>query len=166
MSETTEFSKANLVERMQAGYQQLEAILAPLSEAQMTSPTVNGTWSIKDNLAHLTTWQNYVLAHVQGVLVNKEPPPFMPGLSNEDEINERVYQENKDRPLAEVLADFRASYQRILDTVQATSEEILKAPTPWSQSRNPLWFSIVGNTFEHYAEHSNTIKNWLAQTTH
>jgi hypothetical protein len=26
----------------------------------------------------------------------------MPGLSTEDEINERVYQENKDRPLAEV----------------------------------------------------------------
>lgn len=164
MSESIEFTKAELLERIQGGYNQLEAILAPLSETQMTNPTVNGTWSVKDNLAHLTTWQDYALSQLQGVLAHKEPPEFMPGLSGEDEINEHVYQENKDRPLAEVLAAFRASYQQVLAAVQATDEEILETPAPWSKSGDPLWPFIVGNTFGHYEEHGGNIQRWLEQT--
>src|SRR5712692_11760910 len=106
--------KAILLDKIQTGYNQFEAILAPLNEEQMTPPTVNGPWSVKDNIAHLTAWQGYLLDQLQGVLLGKEPSEFMPGLSTEDEINEHFYSKNKDRPLAEVLAAFRASYQRVL----------------------------------------------------
>ena len=119
--------------------QQFEALLAPLSEAQMTTPHVNGPWSVKDNLAHLTVWQDYVLSQLQGILTNQQPPEFMPGLSTEDEENEYIYQENKDRPLAEVQTAFRASYQRVLAAVQAMSEPALNAPSPWSTTGNPIW---------------------------
>lgn len=157
-------AKAELLDRIQAGYRQFEAILAPLSEAQMTTSGVNGLWSVKDNLAHLTVWQNYLLDQLQGILANQQPPEFMPGLSTEDEINERVYQENKDRPLAEVLADFRASYQRVLAAVQAMSEESLNAPSPWSASGNPIWPFVAGNTYGHYEEHGGIIQRWLERS--
>jgi len=153
--------KAALLGNIQAGYDKFEALLAPLSEEQMTTPTVNGTWSIKDNIAHLTAWQGYVLEQLQGVIDGKEPPEFMPGLTTEDEINERVYQENRNRPLAEVLADLRASYQRVLATVQSLSEENMNTPFPWSKSGNPAWLLIAGNTYEHYEEHGNIIRRWL-----
>src|SRR6266704_623411 len=39
----------------------LEKTLALLDEAQMTTPCVNGTWSIKDNIAHIVTWQFFLL---------------------------------------------------------------------------------------------------------
>jgi hypothetical protein len=153
--------KATLLDNIQAGYEQLEGTLAPLSEPQMTTPTVNGTWSVKDNLAHLTIWQDYLNDQLQGIFTNKEPPEFMPGLSTEDEINERIYHENKDRPLAEVLAAFRSSYQRVLAAVQAMSEEALNAPSPWSTSGNPIWPLIAGNTYGHYEEHGGNIRRWL-----
>ncbi len=153
-------AKATLLDNIQSGYSQFETILAPLSEEQMIIPTVNGTWSIKDNIAHLTAWQGYLLDQLQGVIAGKEPPEFMPGLSTEDEINERVYQENKDRPLAEVLATFRASYQQVLATVQAMGEEILNAPIPWSNKGTPIWLLIAGNTYWHYEEHGNIIRRW------
>jgi hypothetical protein len=156
--------KAELLRRIQAGYDQLEAILAPLSEAQMTTPTVNGPWSVKDNLAHLTVWQSYLLDQLQGILTNQQPPEFMPGLSSEDEINERIYQENKDRPLGEVQEAFRASYQRVLAAVQAMSEESLNKPFPWSTSGGPLWPFIVGNTSGHYEEHGGIIQRWLERS--
>src|SRR6516164_8351946 len=100
------FQKSALLEDIRTGYERLEAIIAPLSEAQMTTPTVNGTWSVKDNLAHLTVWQDYLLSQLEGIRANEKPPAFMPGFSTEDEENERVYQDNKDRPLASVLAGF------------------------------------------------------------
>jgi hypothetical protein len=161
MPETVE--KAELLRRMQAGYQQFEALLAPLSEVQMTDPHVNGPWSVKDNLAHLTVWQDYLLSHLQGLLTNQKPPEFMPGLSGEDAINERIYQENKDRPLAEVHTAFRASYQRVLAAVEAVSEEALNVPLPW-RSSSPLWPFIVGNTFGHYEEHGEIIRRWLERS--
>ena len=152
--------KAELLKRSQDGYAQLEALLAPLSAAQMTTPDVNGPWSVKDNLAHLTVWQDYLLSRLQGISSGKEPPEFMPGLNTEDEQNERIYQENKARPLPEVQAAFRASYQRVLAAVQATSEESLNAPVPWRDG-NPIWPTIVGNTFGHYEEHGDIIRRWL-----
>src|SRR5215475_13341482 len=104
--------KAELLANIQAGYEQLEAVLASLSEEQMTIPGVNGTWSVKDNLAHLTAWQDYQTTRLQGISNGVEPPDPTSGLEDEDAQNEYYYQQFKDRPLAEVLANFRASYQR------------------------------------------------------
>jgi len=156
--------KAELLRRILAGNEQFEAILAPLSEQQMTTPSVNGPWSVKDNVAHLTVWQSYLLDQLQGILANQKPPEFMPGFSSEDEENEHIYQENKDRPLAEVLSAFRASYQQVLAAVQALSEEAINAPSPWSTSGDPLWPFIVGNTFGHYEEHGGIIQQWLERS--
>lgn len=60
----------------------------------------------------------------------------MPGLSTVDEVNERFYREYKDRPWASILESFRASYQRVLATVEGMSEESLHAPTEASCTVN------------------------------
>jgi len=155
-------AKATLLDNIQNGYKQFEALLTPLSEEQMTIPAVNSTWTVKDNIDHLTAWQDYLLNQLQGILDGQQPPAFMPGLS-EDEINEGFYQENKDRPLTVVIADFRLSYQRVLASVQSISEEALNAPFPWSKSDNAVWGLIAGNTYEHYEEHGGIIRRWLEQ---
>ena len=155
-------AKATLLDNIQNGYKQFEALLTPLSEEQMTIPAVNSTWTVKDNIDHLTAWQEYLLNQLQGILDGQQPPAFMPGLS-EDEINEGFYQENKDRPLAVVIADFRLSYQRVLAAVQSISEEALNALFPWSKSDNAVWGLIAGNTYEHYEEHGGIIRRWLEQ---
>ena len=162
MTET--ITKNALLGNILEGYNQFEGLLASLREEQMTVPEVNGPWSVKDNIAHLTAWHNYTLDQLEGLQTGKEPPAFMPGLTTEDEENEQIYQQNKYRPLAEVLTDFRASYQRVYDTVQSMSEETLNAPFPWRTGGNPVWPLIAGNTYEHYQEHGNIIRDWLSRT--
>ena len=80
--------KAALLDNIQEEFNQLETLLSPLSDVQLTTPTVNSTWSIKDNLAHLTAWHGYLLHVLAGVLNDKEPQEYMPGYTNEDEANE------------------------------------------------------------------------------
>jgi hypothetical protein len=155
-------SKAELLDKMQQGYGEFEDLLASLSEEQMLTPNVNGGWSIKDNIAHLTVWQNYLLNRLQGVIDGStSEPKFLSLTGTEDEENEQIYQQNKDRSLADVLADFRSSYQSVLATIQAMSEESLNGTFPWSTSDRQVWPLIVGNTYEHYAEHSAIIQRWL-----
>jgi hypothetical protein len=154
--------KVVLIEKIQQGYEQFEAFLAQLSEEQLTTPGVNSTWSIKDNLSHLTHWQSSIDDKLAGLLAGQEPPQRLPNLETEDAINEYVYQENKDRSLADVRERFRASYDHLLATVQALSEEQLNSPFPWAKHRFNAWEYIAGNTYEHYQEHSEFIRNWLS----
>ncbi len=152
--------KAELLANIQAGYEELEAVLASLRAEQMTIPGVNGAWSVKDNLAHLAVWQGYQAARQEGMLDGREPPDPAPGLETEDEENEYLYQQHKDRPLAEVLADFRVSYQRVLAATQALSWEALNALFPWGDNAVPVLASTMGNTYGHYAGHRELIQRW------
>jgi hypothetical protein len=153
--------KAELLANIQAGYDQLEALLASVSEEQMTISGVNGSWSVKDNLAHLTVWQSYQATRQEGVLNGVEPPDPTSEFETEDEENEFFYQQNKDRPLAEVLADFRASYQRVLAATQALSWEALNEPFPWDNNGVPVGGYTIGNTYGHYEVHREMIQRWL-----
>lgn len=157
--------KAALLATIQAGYDQFEALLATLPEDEMTIPGVNDTWSIKDHLAHLAAWQNYQAARLEGILAGVEPPDPLPGHETVDEINEYFYQQYKDRSLAEVLADFRTSYQRILAATQALSWEALNSPFPWYDNDVPAGAYTLGNTVEHYEEHTGWIQRWLESRT-
>lgn len=154
--------KAELLTIIQDGYNQFEALLASLNEEQMLMPGVNGSWSVKDNIAHLAAWQNYQAARQEGVLNGVEPPDPAPGCETEDEINEYYYQRSKDLPLAEILADFRASYQRVLAGTQALSWEALNEPFPWYDNDDaPVGAYTLGNTIGHYELHGEIITRWL-----
>src|SRR5437763_10382965 len=95
---TEQIDKAELLAQMRAGYNTFEALLAGLNETQMTTPGVNGVWSVKDNLAHLTAWHLRQLDLLQGVRQGKEPGIRLVEDWSVDEFNEQLYQENKDRP--------------------------------------------------------------------
>jgi len=86
------------------------------------------------------------------------------GLQGEvDEINERVFRANRDRPLGEVLAEAREIYRDLLATIEALPEDALTAPDrfTWTGGR-PVWVAIAGNTYWHYPEHAESIRAWLA----
>lgn len=155
------FDKASYIKKMRETYNELEVLLASLSEEQMITPNVNGPWSVKDNLAHLTAWLQYLLDNLQGISSNQQPPDWMPGLSTEDEINAFIYQQNKERPLADILADFRAMHQRVLAKVESLSEASLNAPFPWNPGGSPSYSLVMGNTIGHYEEHGSIIRDWL-----
>ncbi|HLI90482.1 MAG TPA: ClbS/DfsB family four-helix bundle protein [Ktedonobacteraceae bacterium] len=154
--------KTQLLDEMNKSYAALEALLAPLSDEQMTTPGVNGTWSVKDNLAHLAAWQQHELARQRALSEGVEPPDTWPGLTSEDEENEYIYQQNKARSLADVRATLQDSHQQLVATVEAMSNEELNQPVPGSNERF-RWEYIVGNSSEHYQEHAQIIRDWLAR---
>jgi len=154
-------NKAELLASIQAGYEQFAALLTSLRVEQMSTPGVNGSWSIKDNLAHLSAWQNYQAARLEGIPAGAEPSDPTSGLETEDEINEYFYQQYKARPVEAVLADFRSSYQRVLAATQALSWEALTSPFPWYDNDVPVVAYTIGNTTGHYKAHSEIIQHWL-----
>ena len=158
--------KTHLLDEMNSAYTELENILAPLDSEQLTTPGVNGDWSIKDILAHLTTWQHYLVIRLQAAVRNERPA--IQGILSEDEgtaidkLNAGFYEENKSRPLNEVIADFRTTYRQIVEAVQALNGEDLFEPRRFAWMKgNALWELVAGDTYEHYQEHLQSIQEWL-----
>jgi hypothetical protein len=159
MAET--IAKADLLRQIAEGYAAFQALLTPLDEAQMITPTVNGPWSVKDNLAHLTAWHDYLTGVLRGVRTGEQPASFVPG-ATEDEQNEHLYQAHKDDALEDVRRAFAASYAEVVAAVETLNEEALNRPAPWSDAPYPVWGTVAGNTYGHYAEHGAIIHRWLA----
>lgn len=162
MNEHTNYKpKTELLTSIEDGYQKFEALLAPLSDYQQTIVGVNGIWSIKDNLAHLSAWHQSAIGMLQAVQQGYEYRSPWKNMSF-DEANAQIYQESRDRSLQEVRNEFRATYQALYANVLAMTEESLNRPIPWRDNQ-PIWFWIVGNSYEHYQEHGEIIQNWLTQ---
>jgi hypothetical protein len=160
---TEHMNKQTLLDFMNTGYTSFTELLASLSEQQLTTPGVNSTWSAKDNIAHLSAWQKRTLPMVQAVRDNVDFIDPLPDDATEEGINEQFYQQNKDRSLADVLAELHMVHRQFVENVQAMSDEELNRPLSWRSGR-PIWPWIHGNSGEHYNEHMKIIRDWFARS--
>lgn len=152
--------KGQILEQMNRGYVAFEALLASLSTEQLTTPGVNGNWSIKDNIAHLSQWHKRTIDLLQAVKEGRSLPHLTASMS-EEEINEMFYQQNHARSLQDVEAEFRSTFQQFVESIIALSNEELNKPQDWLEHR-PIVLWIAGNSYEHYEEHTAIIETWLS----
>lgn len=158
--------KRELLERIRREWNALDRAIAGLGEQQMTIPDEGG-WSIKDNLAHLAAWER--LMRLQAL--QHRPGHEALGVDeaayrtlDENGINAILQQQNRDRPLEEVLTEHRRSHAEVMaDLTGLTFEEMLKPLDADDSQRRPLLSWITGNTYEHYREHRETILKFIGK---
>ena len=80
-----------------------------------------------------------------------------------DELNAMIYSEYKDLSLETVLERFAAVYQRSLAIVESMREDDLLSGERFAWRKgDPIWRLVAANTWLHYAEHRETITQWLS----
>jgi hypothetical protein len=161
-----QMSKEKLMAEIQVERQNLEESLGKISPQQMEIPGVVDGWTVKDLMAHITVWEQRMVAWLDQTLRDEVPEMLPPGHTWDDldQWNEQTYQEHRHRQLDEVLTDFELSYQQALSAVQDVSGEDLVDPGrfPWREGR-PLWTMVAANTSWHYKEHNEAIVAWLEE---
>ncbi len=158
-------TKAQLLTEIRAEWARFETLLGGLNDDQMTTPGVQDAWSIKDMLAHITVWEKVLLDRLQAVSAGQATQ--YPPIQSEDDINKmnaQIYAENKDRPLGDVLSDFRAVHAEVLTAVEGLDEDLFAGTLPlgW-ETDPPAWRMIAANTNWHYQEHRQVLEAWLSQ---
>ena len=155
-------TKTELIRLVNQEREALETILSRASPSQMTQTGVENNWSIKDILAHIAAWERLMCRWLEAAMHGLTPDRPQTD-SDIDRINARLYRANRDQPLAEVMAGFRAAYRRALEVIQSVPEEMLFDPHYFEwRGGSPLWHMVGGNTFWHYRDHRQTIQAWLA----
>jgi len=157
-------SKADLLERIRRERTFFETALQQVSRQDMLKPGVNGDWTVKDLLAHITSWEQRMAGWVEQALRGEAPEAFLRGIRQEDidRWNAEAYQKGRDRHLDEVIAESRISYQDALRAAESASENDLMDGERFAwRNGSPLWRMVAANTIWHYHEHGEQIIAWL-----
>ncbi len=153
--------KTELLAELDREWAHVERVCAGLSEADMIAPGVEGEWSVKDTLSHLSAWEKYLLDRLSYVMGGHHPQyAIMTSWDDVHRFNAQVYAENKDRPLTSAIIEFRTLYRGVMTVLEALDDSLLNQPYTYDFPDDNLTLLqlIKANTFEHYREHCIAIE--------
>ena len=147
---------SELLAELDREWAHVERICAGLSEADMVVPGVEGEWSVKDILCHLSAGEKYLLDRLGYVLTGQ--PPLYPVMTSWDDVhrfNAQVYTQNKDRPLSSAVIEFRSLYRGVMTIIEALGDDLLNQSYTYDFPDDALTLVqlIRANTCEHFREH-------------
>jgi hypothetical protein len=146
-------TRAQLLHRLDSAWTAFKASYAGLSEARLLEPGVSGTWSVRDILAHVTTWEEEALKHLPSILEGRRPPRYSVSYGGIDAFNARTTQEKAELSLPDVLRQLDETHQRIIELVRRAPETLLTRETRFRRR-------LRLDTFSHYPKHMVAIQRW------
>ena len=146
-------SRAGLLQRVDARWQELLASYEGLSDEEMTAPGVIGAWSVKDIVAHVMVWEEEALKHLPVVLAGKRPPRYSTTHGGINAFNAQMTAKNRERSLAEVLQRRDDIHNRLVEFVQHVPESECGGDTRFRRR-------LRLDTYGHYAVHTRAIRTW------
>jgi uncharacterized protein (TIGR03083 family) len=130
-----------------------------LPDADWTTPGVCGSWSVKDIVAHLASYEQVlieVLTTVQGGGATPSLDRFTDprGTFNDDEVAAR-----RGLSVADTLAEFEEAHARVVAALTTLSPDLLRqtGTIPWYGSEYALDDLLVYAFYGHKREHSAQI---------
>ena len=153
-----------LLERIDRGYARLNDLLNGLNAKFLSASGVNGAWSIKDTLAHISAHEERMLAWMTRRLRGEIPLEYQPYAMPDpalDALNAEIYLQNRERSWEDVLTGWQEVHAKTVAFVESTGEELFDGEKYRLLEGEPLWLAVTANTCDHYVEHGQNIEAWL-----
>jgi hypothetical protein len=151
-SKTRIMDKQQLLKQLEKAWTAIKESYAGLPDAQMMEPGVMGNWSVKDTLAHVTTWEEEALKYLPLILTGGRPPRYSQS-GGINAFNAQMREQKRDLTLSEVLRQLDETHRRLIDYIQSVPEEQFTRETRF---RHRLRL----DTYSHYPEHVKAIQEW------
>jgi len=151
--EVENVNKSRLLSRLDKAWNALKASYSDLSESQMMESGVTGAWSIKDIIAHVTTWEEESLKHLPLILAGKRPPRYSFTYGGIDSFNAQTTEAKRNLSLAEVLRQRDHTHDRLTDFLQRIPEDQFFRETRFRRR-------LRNDAYGHYRKHTVAIRKW------
>jgi hypothetical protein len=141
--------RMSLFIELYAGRERLRAALASLPESALLD-LVDDEWTRKDVIAHIGAWEHRLVDLLERLRRGEWPEDEV----ETDERNARMFENDRDRPLWDVLRRETADWDRFVAAVEGMTDEELFDPTAfgWTQG-DPFVDWVTANASEHIDEH-------------
>jgi hypothetical protein len=145
--------KQQFLKKLDQAWAALGSSYAGLSESQLAEPGVTGDWSVKDSLAHVTTWEAEALKYLPFILAGGTPPRYSTQYGGIDAFNAQITEQKRGLPVDAVRGQLDETHRRLRDFVQ-------RAPEEQFTHENPFRHRLRLETYSHYTLHANMIHDW------
>ena len=149
-------TKTQLLNKLEQAWAALRASYAGLTEAQLTEPGAAGDWSVKEILAHVTTWEEEALKYLPLILEGGRPPRYSVMYGGVDAFNAQMTEEKRRLPLADVLAQLAETHRRLVAYIESAPDEQFTTDTRFRRR-------VRLDTYGHYPVHTEAIRAWRAR---
>ena len=155
---------SDLIETLTRERAALLEIVEGLDDATLDCKGVVGAWSIKNVLAHLTTWESVVVGITPGRLATRVQPQVLQAINaDEDAYNaEQVGLRERLSP-TDQIAELEATRGALLHLFEDLGEETLARRNPWPEWEGTLAAYFVASVCEHEREHREDVRAALAR---
>jgi hypothetical protein len=155
---------ARLAEILRDERAKWNALLDQVGLDRMDIPGVEGEWSVKQLVAHLTWYEQAVVEGAQLALNTGTFSRRRPEGVSLDEMNAQIAEESRARPASDVLAEAEAVFGQLLTLIAACPDAILNDPQLLGLPDDmPPWMRVANNSYAHYREHEPALRAWLAR---
>lgn len=138
---------------------------------RMTMKGVIGNWSIKDIIAHIWAYEQYIADRLLEISNGESYvpckthnaldafldefgyPDFGSPLTDEHTVNEWIFEKYRNVALEELVAQELAAFTSIVATLEHLPEDVIKS--------HNLYDRVANNTYDHYRTHIRDIRAWL-----
>jgi hypothetical protein len=145
--------RMRLLKRFDAAWAAFTGSYAGLTESALLQPGVTKAWSVRDIIAHVTTWEEEALKHLPGILAGRRPPRYSVTYGGINAFNALVTARKKDLPLAEVFRQQAEAHRRVVALIRRAPEDQLASETRFRRR-------LRLDTYGHYAGHTAAILLW------
>jgi hypothetical protein len=145
--------RRQLMKKLDKAWLEVKASYAGLSDSQLTEPGVTGNWSVKDILAHVTTWEEEALKYLPLIVKGGRPPRYSVKYGGIDAFNAQMAEHKRGLSLADVLEQLDETHHRLMAYIQSAPEEQFTRETPFRRR-------LRLDTYSHYPIHTKMIRAW------
>jgi uncharacterized protein (TIGR03083 family) len=150
-------NREQLLHRIDTAWEAFQESYAGLSDGELTEPGVVEGWSVKDILAHVTTWEEEALKYLPLVIEGRRPPRYVT-YGGIDAFNAMMTERKRGLSLDEVRTLMDETHQRLLAYLETVPAEEYRRETRF---RHRLRL----DTYSHYPLHTEAIREWRARRT-
>lgn len=154
----TGITTENIAARIRAARARWAEALADIPPDYWTIPITTDGWSVKDSIAHLTWYEREIATMIQQRALAGSDLWLLPQAAQ----NDAIFQENRERPLADIQAEAAQIFTQLLAAVDTltgadwvNASHFAEMPPKWIP-----WHLIAENTYEHYEAHIPLIQAW------
>ena len=148
-------SAQRVLRRLDQAWAAFRQSYAGLSDAELSAPRAVGEWSVKDIVAHVTTWEAEALQYLPLIAEGGRPPRYS-RYGGIDAFNAQTTERKRGLSIQDVLRDLDDTHRRLVDLVQ-------RAPTALLEGSTRFRRRLRLDTYGHYPQHAQAIRQWREQ---
>ena len=160
--------KRSFLEQLEAERSRWKELLARAGEDRMSLPGVEGKWTLKDIVAHVTAYERGLVEWLEAAAAGELAEFPLLDHPDLDYRNVQIYLASRDLSVQEVLDASERVFDRLLELVgELPEQELTDAARSewydrprWKQARE-LEECIADDSFRHYGQHRAGIEAWL-----